>query len=206
MSTLRNENADVMVKVVEIIHSAFNNRILLKSFEQLRFLLFGGVFVLCFSYVKPSLVHFLLGFSVSVMGEAIQLWSFSCLRKNSILATRGPYALTRNPMYLGRFFLLLGLLMLFENLWLIFAYMVGYFFYMVNRVKREEGVLRNIFGNEYEQYCAKVNRFMPSFRGVSLRSLSGFRTKWLIKNNGHLNALLIVLVYAVFYFEAFILD
>jgi len=59
---------------------------------------------------------------VSVLGEAIQLWSFASLVKNEQLTARGPYVLVRNPMYLGRFFLILGIALLFGNVYITLAY------------------------------------------------------------------------------------
>jgi protein-S-isoprenylcysteine O-methyltransferase Ste14 len=103
----------------------------------------------------------LAGFAVSMLGELIQLWSFASLDKNSDLAIRGPYALVRNPMYLGRYFILLGFLMLLGVWWVLVAYTVVYWFYMDTRVEREERHLRPIFGARYDEYCARVRRFVP---------------------------------------------
>ena len=96
-----------------------------------------------------------------MFGELIQLWSFASLDKNSDLAIRGPYALVRNPMYLGRYFILLGFLILLGAWWVLVVYSVVYWFYMDTRVEREEAHLRPIFGPRYDEYCAKVRRFVP---------------------------------------------
>lgn len=101
------------------------------------------------------------GFAVSMLGEAIQLWSFASLDKNSDLAIRGPYAMVRNPMYLGRFFVILGFLMLLANPWVLLAFAIVYWFYMETRVGREEVRLRSLFGARYDDYCARVRRFLP---------------------------------------------
>jgi protein-S-isoprenylcysteine O-methyltransferase Ste14 len=206
MSSFRNVNTAAMVEAIEFIHSAFNNPALRRLLNQLSFFLFCAVFVLTLLRINPSFLYFWLGFGVSILGEAIQLWSFSCLEKNRVLSTRGPYSLTRNPMYLGRFFLLLGFLILFENLWLVTAYMIVYMFYMVNRVKREEDVLSKIFENEYAKYCRKVNRFIPSLRGTTRWPLGFFSSKLLIENNGHLNALMVTGVYGIFFLKFFIFN
>jgi len=41
----------------------------------------------------------------------------------------------------------------------------------------EEEYLRNKFGNEYEEYCARVNRFVPSLRNAR-QSFTGMRLDW----------------------------
>lgn len=103
----------------------------------------------------------LAGFLVSMVGEFIQLWCFASLDKNATLTIRGPYTMVRNPMYLGRFFIPFGFLMLLGQWWLLLVYALLYWKYMDARVEREEAHLRPIFGQPYEDYCAKVRRFVP---------------------------------------------
>jgi protein-S-isoprenylcysteine O-methyltransferase Ste14 len=105
----------------------------------------------------------LAGFVVSMVGEFIQLWCFASLDKNATLTIRGPYTMVRNPMYLGRFFIPFGFLMLLGQWWLLAAYAVIYWMYMDNRVQREEAHLGPIFGAPYDDYRAKVRRFMPGW-------------------------------------------
>ena len=108
--------------------------------------------------------------AVSMLGELIQLWCFASLNKNEELACRGPYAVVRNPMYLGRFFIILGALCLLGRWWVLPLFALVYYLYMVNRVKREEALLREVFGEKYAAYCAAVRRFVPSprYRGEPL--------------------------------------
>lgn len=103
----------------------------------------------------------LVGFVVSMIGEAIQLWCFASLDKNSDLAARGPYTMVRNPMYLGRFFIIAGFLLVLGQPWLLLPYAIVYWLYMDSRVGREEALLRKLFGEAYERYCAQVRRFVP---------------------------------------------
>ncbi len=51
--------------------------------------------------------------------------------------------------------------MLLGSAWLLLAYAIVYWFYMDTRVEREEAHLKPIFGPRYEEYCAKVHRFIP---------------------------------------------
>ena len=129
----------------------------------------------------------------------IQIWSFASLDKNRKLATRGLYSLIRNPMYIGRFFLLAGCLLLINKIWIILAFAVVYFFYMINRVRREEVKLRETFGEEYESYCSRVNRFIPSFRRINLKFLLYFKWDLLVQNNGHWNSAGVLSIYLFFY-------
>jgi protein-S-isoprenylcysteine O-methyltransferase Ste14 len=126
------------------------------------------------------------GFLVSMLGEFIQLWCFASLNKQVDLACNGPYTVVRNPMYLGRFFILLGAIMLLGNPWVILAYVIVYYFYMVNRVKREEARLRVALGAPYEDYCTKVNAFLPTRRYPG-STFAYWNWKLLVQNHGWAN-------------------
>jgi protein-S-isoprenylcysteine O-methyltransferase Ste14 len=80
------------------------------------------------------------------------------------LVTSGVYAWTRNPMYLGLSILLLG--------WAIklgtFSPLVGplLFIPLIQRVQilPEEHALRMQFGEDYDQYCHRVDRWLGRSR------------------------------------------
>jgi len=145
--------------MIKAIRSLFNHPGLRRTFVRLRVPLAIIAFACALSFFKPQWL--LAGFAISMIGELIQLWSFASLDKNSDLAIRGPYAAVRNPMYLGRFVMLLGFVLLFGSAWAVLAYTIVYWFYMDTRVGREEALLRGVFGARYEDYCAKVSRFLP---------------------------------------------
>lgn len=187
-----------MGNIVTGIHSIFNNEMLRSLLSKFRYPIFFVFFILIIPQIRHSLL--LPGFLVSLFGELIQLWSFASLEKNKTLAVKGPFMLIRNPMYIGRYFLLLGYLFLMGNIWVILAFSVLYYFYMANRVKREEKKLRLLFGVSYENYCRRVNRFMPSFKLSNRRSLLFYRWHLLLQNNGHLNLIAALSGYLVFYF------
>jgi hypothetical protein len=169
------------------IHRLFNHPGIRKFLRKFRVPLALAAGILLILRIDPA--WFLPGLAVSAFGELIQLWCFASLHKKKELAANGPYALVRNPMYLGRYFLILGALMLTGRPWLPVVYTVLYYFYMANRVKREEEVLRGIFGREYEEYCAKVSRFVPSLRPFRGNPVMTFRWELLLRNNGHWNFL-----------------
>ena len=73
----------------------------------------------------------------------------------------GPYRYVRNPMYVGAFFVILGFgffvnslaVLIFGLPWLLLAHIFVLIY--------EEPVLRKRFGAEYDEYCKKVNRWIP---------------------------------------------
>lgn len=77
------------------------------------------------------------------------------------LVVRGLYRYTRNPMYLGVLSVILGWAVLFGSLPLLgYAALVASCFHAFT-VLYEEPHLAREFGAEYEQYCARVGRWLP---------------------------------------------
>jgi protein-S-isoprenylcysteine O-methyltransferase Ste14 len=80
--------------------------------------------------------------------------------RTSALVTGGVYRVTRNPMYAG-----LGLLLLswaiFLSALLPFAGPVIFVLYITRfQIQPEERVLKEIFGEEYSSYAARVRRWL----------------------------------------------
>lgn len=147
--------------------------------------------------VRADSRWFLAALCVSMAGELLQAWCFGTLQKKKELAAEGPYALVRNPMYLGRYFVILGILMLPGIWWILPVFTVLYYFYMANRVHREEVTLREVFGKEYEAYCAEVPRFLPTARPFRGNPVMAFRWDVFVRNNGHWNFLSLAAFYGI---------
>lgn len=76
------------------------------------------------------------------------------------LVTTGPYAVTRNPMYLGHLVFLAGIALLTRSP-LAAAVAVAHVPWFSARVRRDEARLRERFGAPYDEYCARVPRWLP---------------------------------------------
>ena len=76
------------------------------------------------------------------------------------LATGGPFRYLRNPIYMGLNLLALGSAIWVPTpmVWLSLAVM---FVGSDVRARVEEGVLREMFGEEYRAYAARTRRFVP---------------------------------------------
>ncbi|MCP3900916.1 MAG: isoprenylcysteine carboxylmethyltransferase family protein [Desulfobacteraceae bacterium] len=186
-----------MINPFQRIHDAFNNEKTRKTLVKARLPIALLFIVFIIFNIKKE--YFYLGMLITFFGEFIQVWCFSSLDKQKTIAIRGLYSITRNPMYLGRYFLILGGIVLTGNIWLIIIYTVFYYFYMVNRVKREEKTLTEIFGDDYLKYLDQVNRFFPSFKITNAKTLFFFRWKLFFQNNAHINILSVIITYAVIY-------
>lgn len=78
----------------------------------------------------------------------------------STIVRSGPYRYTRNPMYLGMTAVYIGISLLTNMLWplLVLPFLVVILQSTV--IRREEGYLREAFGEAYESYCREVRRWI----------------------------------------------
>jgi len=183
----------------ESINALFNNVALRKFLVRYRIVLGIALVVLLFWQLGWRAENFWLAFAVSMVGEFIQLWCFASLDKNSTLAFRGPYSLVRNPMYLGRYFIILGMLLLLDSgrLAVIIVYTVLYWFYMSNRVKREEALLKEVFGQSYADYCAEVRPFLPRLTPCSNGTLAFWDSRLFRNCHGSRNLIATLVVWGL---------
>ena len=81
-------------------------------------------------------------------------------RTSSKLVTWGPYRFSRNPMYVGLVAAYLGEAGILKQAWplLLLPLTVGYINWVVIPV--EQAKLTEVFGGEYEQYRARVRRWL----------------------------------------------
>jgi len=112
-------------------------------------------------FARPRPITLLAGVVVSVLGLLLRAWAAGHIRKNSALATSGPYAYSRNPLYLGNF--LLGLGFTIGSGWWPLGILFGVLFlgiYLpVMRVESE--TLAQLFGESYQRYARGVPLFLP---------------------------------------------
>src|SRR6185295_12922725 len=84
-------------------------------------------------------------------------------RKIHTLVVRGPYRWVRHPFYDAVALLLIAISLVAAN-WFIFATGAAVFTLLVIRVSREESSLVARFGDDYRDYMARTNRFLPTVR------------------------------------------
>ena len=82
------------------------------------------------------------------------------IKQNKLLTT-GVYAYMRNPVYTGFMLMCTGILLLMNNLWLLILPVVFWAFLSILLINTEEKWLKERFGQEYINYCRKVNRCIP---------------------------------------------
>jgi protein-S-isoprenylcysteine O-methyltransferase Ste14 len=114
-----------------------------------------------------------LGLALLLVGTVFTLWarlilgtmwtSSPALKEAHELRTNGPYAITRHPIYTGALTMLLGTVLVIGlgRLLVVFAFaLVAVAF----RVRTEERLLVDAFGDEYQRYRRRVPQLIPRLR------------------------------------------
>lgn len=129
----------------------------------------------------------LLGAAVALTGQSLRaaVIGYAYIRRGGknreiyadSLVTEGLFRHSRNPLYLGNLLILLGLFVIHNNPW-VYALGVPFFLFAYSAIVRaEEACLRDKFQQAYDDYCRRVNRWLPNFRGVS-QSVAGVEFAW----------------------------
>lgn len=117
--------------------------------------------ILFMVFAQPRPTTLAAGAVVSILGLGVRAWASGHIRKNSALASSGPYAFTRNPLYLGSFLLGVGFTIAsgFWPLGILFALLFLGIYFPVMRV--ESATLAELFGKDFENYARNVPLFFP---------------------------------------------
>ena len=99
------------------------------------------------------------------------------------LVTTGLYAYVRNPMYLGTFLIGSGFVLIVWPWWTLLIFPVFFSLRFWPQVIREEHHLKNLFGKTFEDYCRRVPRFFPDFKGgfPNLKDCCPWEELWMTK-------------------------
>lgn len=130
--------------------------------------------ILMVFFEQATIWSLIVGFLISLFGEAIRLWGVSWAGSETrttgnvggtFLIISGPFAYVRNPLYVGNILIYLGFgimsLALFPYLQII-ALLFFLFQYSLI-VSEEEDYLKRTYGEQYKKYSSSVPRFLPRF-------------------------------------------
>lgn len=120
-------------------------------------------------------LRFLIAVALVAAGTAIYLWcvwDFAIFGRGTPapidaprrLVVRGLYRYVRNPMYVGVLTVISGWVVMFEATALLIYALCVWTFAHLFVVLYEERHLGQLFGAEYEDYRARVGRWLPRFR------------------------------------------
>jgi protein-S-isoprenylcysteine O-methyltransferase Ste14 len=99
------------------------------------------------------------------------------------LVTTGIFNHCRNPLYVGNILMLLGVGVLSNSLLYVAVIMPLFLLIYQAIVLAEENFLRKKFGPSFDQYCARVNRWVPSLKGIgkTFESMEFKASRWILK-------------------------
>jgi len=178
-----------------------------------RNLVFPLLFVLLILGTGPFLGNrqtekwiYLAGFVISLSGQVIRALTIGLAyivrggrdRKAyaNTLVTNGIFAHCRNPLYLGNILIVSGLCVVADS---AVCYFIGIPFFVLAYmaiIKAEEDYLSGKFGEEYREYCRKVNSLIPDLSGIgtTLKSMTFNWRRLLVKEYGTTYAWIIVMI------------
>lgn len=99
------------------------------------------------------------------------------------LVSTGIFSHCRNPLYVGNILMLLGVGILANALIYVAIIMPLFLFIYQAIVLAEEHFLRGKFGADFDAYCSKVNRWIPSLKGIgtTFSSMEFNWKRWVLK-------------------------
>lgn len=131
-----------------------------------------------------TLLWFVAGTVLVVIGEAVRLWASGHVKKNKILATDGPYAFVRHPLYVGNILVLLGF-SIASTLWWSYVLMAFLlWFYYPPAIAYEDKKLHNIFGEQWENWSRDIRALIPTFKSKTSQGSSDWSFKQSLMQNG----------------------
>ncbi len=129
----------------------------------------------------------LVGFGIAIAGQCLRtlVVGFAYIKRGGLnkqvhadaLVTTGLFAHSRNPLYLGNVMILSGLFIIHGH---PLVYVLGGLFFGIGYlaiISTEEAYLAHKFGDQYSDYCARVNRWWVRWQGLDA-TLAGMEFKW----------------------------
>lgn len=117
------------------------------------------------------------------------------------LVTGGIFQHCRNPLYVGNILMLAGVGILSNSLIYMAIFIPLFLFIYQAIVLAEENFLRNKFGEAFNVFCSRINRWVPDLRGIG-KTFQGatFRWKrWILKEHTTqyiwLNGIVLILLF-----------
>lgn len=116
-----------------------------------------------------ELIFTIVGFLFIIFGiflwiNAVIISKINISVTENKLITTGIYSYVRNPVYSAFLFLFTGIILIYNNILLFFLPFIFWLFLTILMKETEEKWLLKMYGEEYKNYCKKVNRCIPNFK------------------------------------------
>jgi len=108
---------------------------------------------------------FVLALGIALMAWAVRTFNESgtnvdVRRPSTTIVSSGPYRYSRNPIYLAMGLIVLGASIWLNSLWILFSLVFIIPVIETGVIRREEKYLEKKFGQRYQEYKAKVRRWV----------------------------------------------
>ena len=128
-----------------------------------------------------------LGFVVALLGQVLRAVTIGLayIKRGGkdrqvyadTLVVEGVFAHSRNPLYLGNLLVLAGVGVAANSLIFLAIGLPFFIFAYMAIIAAEENYLRRKFGQQFVDYCARVNRLWPNWAGFR-NTLRGMEFHW----------------------------
>jgi protein-S-isoprenylcysteine O-methyltransferase Ste14 len=128
-----------------------------------------------------------IGFGVTMLGQLVRVITIGLAyivrggQNRRVyaedLVTSGFFAHCRNPLYVGNILILAGLGIASNSIIFNCIATPLFLFFWQAIVYAEENFLADKFGEQYKQYCSRVNRWLPNLSGIG-KTISDMEFKW----------------------------
>jgi len=132
-------------------------------------------------------IAMIIGFSITLIGQLIRVITIGLVyiirggKDRRVyaedLVTTGIFAHCRNPLYVGNILILVGLGIASNSLLFMAVFTPLFLFFWQAIVMAEENYLRGKFGEQYDQYCKRTDRWLINFKGLG-NTLRSMQFKW----------------------------
>jgi len=163
--------------------------------------IFPNIFFRSEGAVSFDIVTEIFGISFILLGQILRASSRGFKAEYSgdgqELIQAGPYALVRNPMYLGILLIGIGIVALLFKWWVICIFLSVFVIRYLLLIFKEERKLLALFSKEYQTYCKKVPRILPSLKVILKTDIAEYlplKLSWLKKEIG---TILTVLLFSI---------
>lgn len=110
--------------------------------------------------LEVSILTWSIGVFIILLGRAISLsGTYSLRNKDEAVVKSSVFRWSRHPIALGMIFSLFGFILV-SGVWYL---LLGYIVYILNmhqKLKMEEGLLTDQFGDDYQQYMKETPRYL----------------------------------------------
>ena len=131
---------------------------------------------------RPTLLSFLLGAGICILGLLLRAWASGHLRKEKELTCSGPYRFTRNPLYLANLIIGMSVAVASWSWWMVGVFFVYFLVFYPVVLMKEKEKMETLFPEEYEKFKKEVPFFFPFFGRTCAPNGNRFSQDVYVKN------------------------